>query len=427
MEKIKLAFICKFSNAEIRRHQTIKDFRFENFLLALLKKEKKKVIDYGPWIPLFLKAFENDNNIEVHVIAPYSYQKKKLCEFRLRNIYYHCVGYNQSSLLHYSKLLLSSYRKDMYEHVRNNIINVVNKINPNFICLSGAENMEYSPVVLQFDNIPVLVLMQTFLNSSLRKNVNFAGGEFRKSYERTVIARADYICYAEHESELVKAINNKNPLLKISFPTQEPVLRKVDVLYDFVFFSVRLTQKKGIEDAIVGLASVSQKYPNVKMCVIGGYDKKYKDTLDDLIRNSHLENNIIFLGLQESSYDVYNLVSSSAIAVLPGLTSVNSTVRESLFLERPVVTYKLSSDYELFSENGKYVRYADLGDRDRLGKEMLYCYENPMEMEKQVKRAYEYAQKNLSSSPRSQHLLSVVKASFSNYYYGTKIPSNLIV
>ena len=78
MEKIKLAFICKFSNAEIRRHQTIKDFRFENFLLALLKKEKKKVIDYGPWIPLFLKAFENDNNIEVHVIAPYSYQKKKL-------------------------------------------------------------------------------------------------------------------------------------------------------------------------------------------------------------------------------------------------------------------------------------------------------------------------------------------------------------
>ena len=46
------------------------------------------------------------------------------------------------------------------------------------------------------------------------------------------------------------------------------------------FFSVRLTQKKGIEDAIVGLASVSQKYPNVKMCVIGGYDKKYKDTLD---------------------------------------------------------------------------------------------------------------------------------------------------
>lgn len=159
-----MAFICKFSNAEIRRHQTIKDFRFENFLLALLKKEKKKVIDYGPWIPLFLKAFENDNNIEVHVIAPYSYQKKKLCEFRLRNIYYHCVGYNQSSLLHYSKLLLSSYRKDMYEHVRNNIINVVNKINPNFICLSGAENMEYSPVVLQFDNIPVLVLMQTFLN-----------------------------------------------------------------------------------------------------------------------------------------------------------------------------------------------------------------------------------------------------------------------
>ena len=141
MEKIKLAFICKFSNAEIRRHQTIKDFRFENFLLALLKKEKKKVIDYGPWIPLFLKAFENDNNIEVHVIAPYSYQKKKLCEFRLRNIYYHCVGYNQSSLLHYSKLLLSSYRKDMYEHVRNNIIYVVNKINPIFICLSVAENM----------------------------------------------------------------------------------------------------------------------------------------------------------------------------------------------------------------------------------------------------------------------------------------------
>ena len=46
MEKIKLAFICKFSNAEIRRHQTIKDFRFENFLLALLKKEKKKV-NYG--------------------------------------------------------------------------------------------------------------------------------------------------------------------------------------------------------------------------------------------------------------------------------------------------------------------------------------------------------------------------------------------
>ena len=45
------------------------------FCLPFLKR-KEKVIDYGPWIPLFLKAFENDNNIEVHVIAPYSYQKE---------------------------------------------------------------------------------------------------------------------------------------------------------------------------------------------------------------------------------------------------------------------------------------------------------------------------------------------------------------
>lgn len=39
------------------------------------------------------------------------------------------------------------------------------------------------------------------------------------------------------------------------------------------FFLSSIDSKKGIEDAIVGLASVSQKYPNVKMCVIGGYDK----------------------------------------------------------------------------------------------------------------------------------------------------------
>lgn len=423
MEKIRLAFICSFTNTEIRNLQTKKSYLLENFFRRICGKKEIQLFDKAAWVPLFLQAFENSSDFEVHVIAPFKYAKNKYEIINLRNITYHCVKDSVGSVFRYIKNFSKEYRMDPHRQARTRILKVVETVSPDIICLCGAENLPYSPVVNSIKDIPVFVLMQTFLNDPKRIASNI-GNTTRRACEMAVLKRANYIGYSESNLDLVKQINPDATIFKVGFPTQKPQAVERELIYDFVFYAVKLSSNKGIEDALNAYSIVAKKYPETKLCIIGDCDSEYKRILDKIIEENQISENVIFKGLQNSAQDVYNIVSESRICLLPGITSFNSTVREAMFMNKPVVAYKIDG-VECMMRNGEYIYVAENQNLAQLADRMLYAYENINESLKMAARANEFAQLHYSSRTASQKLVDMIRMAYNNYYHHISIPKEM--
>ncbi len=70
-EKLKVVWICHFTNAEIQT------------LLPLWKQKN----EFASWIPNMLAGFENNKDIELHIISPHEYLKRTT-KLSLRSINY---------------------------------------------------------------------------------------------------------------------------------------------------------------------------------------------------------------------------------------------------------------------------------------------------------------------------------------------------
>lgn len=101
----------------------------------------------------------------------------------------------------------------------------------------------------------------------------------------------------------------------------------------------RVTWLKDYETFIKSIAIVKEKIPNVVGLVVGGIreDKQeYAQTLKDLAKSLHLEDNIVFTGSQKNISEVYYLSDIVVNASLK-MGNVGRTVVEALALNTPVI------------------------------------------------------------------------------------------
>jgi len=89
-----------------------------------------------------------------------------------------------------------------------------------------------------------------------------------------------------------------------------PAKEKSDVI-----FAGRLISHKNIDILIKSIKLIKEKNPEIRSLIIGdGFEKK---KLEELTRKLNLEKNIKFLGFLENHDDVYALMKSSKVFVLP--------------------------------------------------------------------------------------------------------------
>lgn len=418
--KIRAVLICSYSDSVRRNILKYKSFSVENAVRKLLKRTLISHRDYAPWIPLFITEFEKQNEIELHVIHPVFGLESKIQEYTLSNVFYHAFRCSSTSILNRMK---KSSRYYAYNYKLISLI--VDSINPDVVCLCGAENLSYSPSVLRIKGKPIFVLLQTLLNSP--KLIRFkVGSEERRIYEKSVLESVDYIGTNISYYQFVKQINGQAKYLHIGFPVASPkrIISNVKNV-DFVFFSVQLTKNKGIEDALDAFAFVCQKYPDATLNIIGGCTSDYKDFLISKVNSLGIVNNVSFLGYFDKHEDVFKQIAKAKNAILPGITAIfNSTVREAMFMGIPTITYK-SCDLSCFDTNGEFLLFAELEDVRQLGERMLYAYEYPEDVQEMAKRACQYAQDNFSAGVYSQNLIDDIRAIYNNYYKNQPIPSEL--
>lgn len=326
-KKIVIALICHFSNSEVQS----------------ILKPWKRIREFAPWIPPLAGIFENDDNVELHIISPHEY----ICcskSFRLRNVYYHFFNAHIPFWgRHWPGFFKFDFWSDFFVN-KNKVKNIIKKINPDIIHLFGAENAYYSSTILQFTNkYPIVITIQGFV-SKASDTQNDKVKERIEIEKEIITANNYYITNAEAVGKDIIAFNQYAKIRQINLPIKIPQPKDVKKQFDLVFFA-RVCKDKGIEDLLQAVSIIKKEKPDISLCVIGG------GMLDDWkskAKDLNISENVNWAGFLPIQKDVHDMASTARISVLPTYHDIISgTIVESMFLKLPVVAYNVGSIHEI--------------------------------------------------------------------------------
>jgi glycosyltransferase involved in cell wall biosynthesis len=372
MDKIKVVWICHFSNEQIRERLNFD--RISPFALYRRFRGQYVFSDYAIWNTNAIKEFEKFDDIELHIVAPH-YSISGIQEFDINGIQYHFFEREDDGLL---SLLMNKIRKKIKTSYKKNskVINkLVNKIKPDIVHLIGAENPYYGEAVLTLPrNIPLILTLQTLMNDP-----NFYANypiskelyDYRASIEAQIIKRADYIgSNIEFFRRIIKeSIYPSARFLNMTLAVGEDLsLINVDKQYDFVYFAADIS--KAADYAIEAFAITKKSYPNITLHIVGGYSESYRQTIENRIAELRLGDHVDFTGKLPTHDDVISEIRKAKFAVLPlKVDLIASTLREAMANGLPVVTTVTPATPTL-NEKRESVLLSDIGDFAKMAENM---------------------------------------------------------
>jgi glycosyltransferase involved in cell wall biosynthesis len=429
MDKIKIVWICHFSNSEVRKRLPLSTFWFINFLKRITGKGARFTHkDFAPWITQLLSEFEKTNEVELHIISPHRGLNRFMYSFNLNDIHYHF--FKPELPLHFDRIAQKIFNRKntTFRLNRYFVKNFIKKIKPDVVNLFGAENPYYSITALDIKEVPVYVLLQTVLATPFMKTHNFNVDTYRLEIEEKILKSANYFGTAGklyHDCVMDKNLGAN--VLEFWFPTQIPPLLPDQLKeFDFCFFASGVSQLKGIEDAIDALSIVAQSNSKAKMNIIGSCNSAYKTYLQNKITSLGLEGNIEFSNHFPVHADMFKQVKKSKMAVLPNkLDVISSTIREAMFLEVPVVT-TITTGTPFLNKGSQTVLLSEIGDIKTLAHNMIELLNNPELSDFLVKNAKKLAEEIFDNNAIAHKLIEDNKAIINHFNNGVPIPEALL-
>lgn len=373
MKKIKVVWICWFVNRKV--HGTI-DKRIPLWRRILGRKKTSLMVDeIARWNTNAISEFEKYDDVELHVICPYSNMKNSMEEFEKDNIHYHIFSNQMDSFI--TLLLIKCYRKffcnePAFSCNRKIIRQLIKDIKPDVIHVMGAENAFYSKAFLDIpDEIPSIIQLQTLL-SDPEISKSYPSLRYRIPSEIAILKKAIYIgTSVERYRQIIKDIINESAtFLNISLAlTEKPNMEAREIIYDFVYFAANIN--KAVDLVIEAFAIAHKKRPNITLDIIGGYDDVFKAVIDKRIVDLGITGNVRFEGRIPAYEDVINQVRKARFALLPLKTDiVSSTIREAMANGLPTVT-TITSGTPSLNKTMECVLLSDIGDHQAMANNML--------------------------------------------------------
>jgi glycosyltransferase involved in cell wall biosynthesis len=347
-KKLKVLWFCSFTNAEIQN------------ILKPIKKCKEK----APWISNLIKVFEDDPQVELHIVSDHEwipYNK----HFTHRGVNYHFYRKGMPLIgRHWPGFFRFDVWTDYYNY-KSNFSRIVNKVKPNVIHLHGAEN-EFCTAIIQFHNkYPIFISIQGFIHKTTSKTKI---SQKRIKNELEIIRTFNHYGYrTQTMGEDIKGLNQNAVLHWHMYPNKIIKPIKVKKNYDLVFFA-RLSKDKGIEDLLKAVSLIKKIKPDISLCAIGGGNTK---RLHELSIELGVKKNVFWAGFLPTQKDVHKLASTARISVLPTYHDIISgTIVESLFLKLPVVAYNTGSIHEV-NKFEEIISLVSIRDVDGLAKAIM--------------------------------------------------------
>ena len=417
VDKIRIIWICHFSNKEIREK------------IFLLKQRVNS--DFAPWITNMIKGFEKRPDVDLHIISPHKGMTRLIQQFGHNGLFYH---FFKPDLPIVHRKWPRFFPLDKWtQYIKNRIIVyfMVKRIKPDIICLIGAENPYYSLSILWLKkfNIPIYIIIQGILSDP---NIYSSGKKpdvISIGFERKIHREFKYFGIgAPFFCDLIKRDNPAPIFLGVQMPRAINIApNNLDTTkeYDFVFFG-RLDQSKGIEDLLEALLLVKNYKSDVTLNVIGLAGKKYFYYLKQMSRKLGILNNVTFSGYLPTINDVHKEALKAKYYVLPTrVEGMASSIIECMLLGLPVITCR-TGGLPYLNKDGITILMSEPGDVRELAKNMIKIIQSPKLAEELSNKAKEFAIKEFSIEKITDTYLKQFKAIIKNYHYGTPIPEELL-
>ena len=397
MKKIKVVWVCCFSNPEVRSHLKLGLDSIEYLRRKLLHKDDFETIvqnDVALWDTRGINEFKKFDDVELHVISAASYLKYSPQEFEADGIHYYFYKDDADFLWH--KIRKAIDKTYLFRHKKANLyINrTIDKIQPDVIHLIGAENMYSSFVLERPQGIPIIVYLQTLVSEP-----GFFEGYFRCEFIGT-------------ESDTFKKyvkehIDKKANILYMNVATNLPIQDKKTIKeYDFVYFAHGI--KKACDFAIEAFIIAAKKYPQLTLDVVGKYDEAFKQLLVKRLDKYGLAANVTFEGLYPTNDDAVEQVKKARFALLPFKVDYNpTTIPEAMSLGLPVVSTRTDGVKVLYKD-GYNILLSDIGDHVALANNMIRLIESP-ELASNIQANAFKELKRDSNEVRMRHWVDIYK------------------
>ena len=396
--KIKVVWICHFTNEEVQS----------------LLKVWKNANEFAPWIPNFLRGFENNKDVEIHVIAPHDYLRRKT-KFELRNIQYHFIPFGIPFVHRHWP---SYFRLDVYSNFiffRKKVRKIINEIKPDLINLMGAENSYYSASILDVkENYPILICIQGFISEFNDEPNKSKELKNRIHFEEKILKSFKYFCGEQDSSNYISGYNPEHKFFKLYFPVNEnliPGLKDMSKSYDCIYFG-RLEKSKGAEDFIRVIGEIKKMKPSVKAFITGMGDLF---PLQHLAEELNCSKNIEFHPFIKSQDKLFEYVKASKVLLVPTHKErLPATIRESMMLKVPIVAYSTGGIPYIneFSEN---IYLVDTGDYKKMAQKTLNLIESEPLRNQLANRAYNYCISEYKCEINTERLISAYYNILNNY------------
>lgn len=373
-KKIKVVWICSFSNPEIRRYAKIKPKSiFERIAYKLLKINISDAKDTAIWNSNAIEQFENFHNIDLHIICAYRRLIKKEIRFNLRGINYYFFREENSSFVNKIYKLIFTKNTSLYKKNRLLFSRLISEIQPDIVHVIGAENPYYSLALLDVpQTIPTIIQLQALLTRLVnitKDSIEKKAFKYKGDLEQLIIQKANYIgTTVPSFAEFIRNNIKKDAvILKTSLAMAQQIdLSQEEKEYDFVYYSANI-QKAG-DDAIEAFIIAFEKNNKITLDIIGQYEESFKEKLINRLKTVGAENSVKFEGLLPTHNDVIKQIRKSKYALLPlKMDIVPNTIHEAMGNGLPVVTTitdgtpKLNNKRlsVLLSKQGDYKSMAD--------------------------------------------------------------------
>lgn len=403
MGKIKIVWICHFTNNEIQNK------------LPLWGKFN----EFAPWIPNAITGFEKRDDVELHIVAPHIYLKRDT-HFMHRGVNYHFLSFGFPILNRPWPSFLALDAKLGYPFLSRKIARVVIKINPDVVNLQGAENAYYSSSILKLKSkFPCVITIQGFACHMQDKTSQI---NKRRIVVEQMILRSFKYFYLDYDAVHVVRKYSPNMVGKtLWWPAAEVAISAtVDVAYQDkrydVLYCGRMEKSKGIEDFIKIVAILKVEMPNIKACVIGECMPSYFNYLKDLAQELSCFDNIHFIGFVDTQKEMFGYFKASKIMLVPTLVDrYPTTIKEAIFLKIPVIAY-CTGNIPWTNHNCENIVLVEHGDPQKMACETHNLLKNKNIQDKLVQSAYEFYEEEFSCSKNVDRFISGYKETIIDFH-----------
>lgn len=343
-EKIKVVWICHFSNPDTRNIIQIEKSYYRKILCSLLHRPCKVWNDFAIWNTNAIKQFEKFPDIDLTVVFPYAGVEGKVQKHEIRGVHYVAFRSEDDHLFYSLISKLFKIHKRSFRKNRSIIASIISDIKPDIVHVIGAENPYYSIAALDIpDEIPSIVSLQTLMSDPVFL-ANFPISkelyEYCSGLEKQIIRKCRYLgSRVDHFRSIVWSQIKKDAVfLNLSLAVGVDIdERPCEKVFDFVYFAADIS--KACDYAIEAFAIVCERHPGLKLNVSGSYTHDYKAKLDKRLRELGIQGQVFFTGSKATHDDVIAQIKKSRFALLPlKVDLISGTIREAMACGLPVVT-----------------------------------------------------------------------------------------